>query len=270
MQALAASAARMPSGTQRALLMDEQLGEAAMRHAKALGISLAVPTEASMSEVFTFEHGDAFGNRIEAIDPDYVKALVFHSDDMPDEQLNIQMRRLVTLSDWLTARGRRFMLEVLIQPTQAQVSEGVVGATFEDGPRADATCRAVAAFHRAGVEPTIWKLEGFALPEFYEQVVDACRTEGREAELVVLGRGQDTEAVGQWLTAAAAADGCIGFAVGRTIWQTPLTDLWRGRASEEEAVATISENYLNLCHIYVEARQSSAELWPERHRAKRS
>ena len=58
----------------------------------------------------------------------------------------------------------------------------------------------------------------------------AARAGGRDSVgCVVLGAGADEVTVAHWLRVAAAVDGFIGFAIGRTIFWEPLTGWLAGR-----------------------------------------
>jgi myo-inositol catabolism protein IolC len=68
-------AASMPGPGQLGILVDEQLGADVARAAKTHGFVLAMPVEVSGAPRLTFEYGDAFGQHIEAFDPDRVRVL---------------------------------------------------------------------------------------------------------------------------------------------------------------------------------------------------
>src|ERR1700756_4628894 len=105
------------------VLVDEQFGSDIPEHAKAQGLKLAMPVEKSGQDEFDFEYGDDFGEHILKFDPDFSKVLVRFNSDDPDVELNRrQLARLKTLADWLHERDRKFLFELLVPATEAQLA----------------------------------------------------------------------------------------------------------------------------------------------------
>jgi 5-dehydro-2-deoxygluconokinase len=104
-----------------------------------------------------------------------------------------------------------------------------------------------------GIEPDVWKLEGFEEAKDYEKVLKAIKTDGREnVNLVVLGRGANEEKVEEWLKTGAKeewfevgskVEGVIGFAVGRTVFWQALEKFHNGEIGKTEVIQTVSENF---------------------------
>src|SRR3954466_11833161 len=103
------------------VLVDEQFGSAVARKAKAAGILLAMPVEKSGQAEFQLEYGDDFGQHIEAFDPDFSKVLVRYNAEGDRDLNRRQTRKLAALSDWLHARRRKFLFELLVPATPAQL-----------------------------------------------------------------------------------------------------------------------------------------------------
>jgi hypothetical protein len=76
-----------------------------------------------------------------------------------------------------------------------------------------------------------------------------------EAALLMLGRGASLDQVRSWLTTAARAGGCGGFAVGRSIWLAPLTAHLAGRADRAVTVARIGMTYQSLTRVFAQAAE---------------
>jgi myo-inositol catabolism protein IolC len=130
------------------------------------------------------------------------------------------------------------MLELLMPATREQE-----GPMYDTDLRPSLVVDEVRAIREAGVTPGAWKLEGFERREDCEAVSAVAG-----APCVVLGRGQDDEAVGRWLRAAGGVDGWAGFAIGRTIWWDPLRRLVDG-GSREGAVAAIAASYARFVEV---------------------
>jgi 5-dehydro-2-deoxygluconokinase len=246
-----------PSAT--GALVDEQYGEPAdiPAQVKGRGLKLAMPVEKSGQAEFDFEYGDAFGLHIERFDPDFSKVLVRYNPDEGAEINARQAERLRRLSDWLHARDRRLLFELLVPAAEAQLN-----AVGGDSDRYDAELRpglmvrAIAELQDAGVEPDVWKIEGVEERSDCERIAATCRREGRDGVVcVVLGRGADDARVDHWLRQGAPVEGYVGFAIGRSIWGDPLEGFIDGTLSRAAAAEQISVNYLRFVDVYRSARR---------------
>jgi 5-dehydro-2-deoxygluconokinase len=240
------------------ILVDEQFGDEILRDAAKCGYTTALTVEKSGQDEFDFEYGDDFAAHIEAFRPNFAKVLVRYNPE-GDAALNgRQMARLERLSSYLHRSGRRFMFELLVPPTPAQLGRfNGDKAQYDLELRPGLLVWSIREFHDAGIEPDVWKIEGVALREDCARVVDAAREGGRaEVGCIILGRGEDDRKVREWLATAAGVPGFIGFAVGRTTFWDALTD-WRAKTiSREAAVAEIARRYREWTDIF-EAAQTS-------------
>jgi myo-inositol catabolism protein IolC len=235
------------------VLVDEQFGSNIPQQAREHGLKLAMPVEKSGQDEFDFEYGDQFGAHIEKFDPDFSKVLVRYNPYGDAGMNERQLRRLKELSDWLHARDRKFLFELLVPATDGQL-ESVEG----DSDRYDAELRpalmreSIEHIQNTGIEADIWKIEGVDAREDDEMLAQAARSgSGREAvACVVLGRGASTEKVEQWLQAASPVEGFIGFAIGRSIWWDALKGWLANELEREAAAAQIAENYLHFIDVY--------------------
>ena len=247
-EALARGAPRRSAG----VLVDEQFGAEVARKAKAGGVLLAMPVERSGQAEFQFEFGDEFGRHIEAFDPDFSKVLVRYNA-AGDRALNRrQAERLAQLSQWLHERGRRFLFELLVPATPAQLDACGGRAGYDRALRPSLVMQAIDELQHAGVEPDIWKIEGLDAAVDCARVVEQARSgDGRQAvSCIVLGRGASVERVLSWLAIAAPVAGFIGFAVGRTVWQEALQKYVADTRSRAETRGAIADRYLQMVHAY--------------------
>lgn len=247
-------------GDAAGVLVDEVFGAEVARRARAAGVTLAMPVEASGRNVFDFEYGGAFGEHIERFDPTFAKVLVRYNPDDPAGNAK-QTARLRTLSDWLRARGRQFLFELLVPATDEQLTTvSRDGGRYDRELRPNLVTRAIMELQAAGVEPDVWKIEGLDSREDCIQVVNQARAGGREAvRCIVLGRGANETRVEQWLRTAATVEGFYGFAVGRTIWMDPLLAYRRGDIDSTTTVDQIADRYLRMIAIYTSARATTNE-----------
>jgi myo-inositol catabolism protein IolC len=237
-------------------LVDEQFGGEVPRRAKEHGIKLAMPVEKSGQNEFDFEYGDDFGAHIEKFDPDFSKVLVRYNPDDPDTELNKrQVQKLKRLADWLHENDRKFLFELLVPATDAQLEQaGGDSDRYDAELRPELMRRAIAQIQDAGVEVDIWKIEGVDERSDAEMLAQQTRVGGRDGVVcVLLGRGASDDKVDHWLRQAAPAEGFIGFAIGRSIWGDALTGYIDGSLEREAASKQVAEKYLHFLRVYEEA-----------------
>jgi myo-inositol catabolism protein IolC len=239
------------------LLVDEQYGADIARKTKAAGAALAMPVEKSGQAEFDFEFGEDFGRHIEDFDPTFAKVLVRYNPEGDRELNRRQAERLRRLSHWLHERGRKFLFELLVPATSAQLERvGGDGARYDLEIRPGFVVDTIRELQAAGVEPDIWKIEGLDRREDCVRAAEQARAGGRDGvACIVLGRGADEARVAHWLEQGAGVPGYIGFAVGRTLWWEELKNYVAGRLEREEAARRVSDNYRRMIDAYA-ARSS--------------
>jgi myo-inositol catabolism protein IolC len=236
------------------VLVDEQFGGDIPEEARAEGLKLAMPVEKSGQNEFDFQYGADFGAHILKFNPDFSKVLVRYNPDDPDTDLNQrQLSRLKELADWLHAHDHKFLFELLVPATDAQL-ESVGGSSerYDTELRPELMRRAIEDCQKFGVEVDIWKIEGVDEQSDAAMLAEQARTgEGREGvTCVLLGRGASTEKVEEWLRAASPVQGFIGFAIGRSIWWDALKAFLDKELDREAAAAKIADNYLHFVNVY--------------------
>ena len=147
-----------------------------------------------------------------------------------------------------------FLLELLVPASDAQLaSVGGDATAYDRDVRPGLAVEVMAAVQGAGVEPTLWKIEGLETVEAAQQVVAAARAGGRDADCIVLGRDAPQERLDHWLEVAAGTDGFVGFAIGRSIWKEPLEQYLTDR-DEATFLEVVGQNYLHYVRTYLNAR----------------
>ena len=241
------------------VLVDEEFGAEVARFARDAGLTLAMPVEQSGRDEFDFEYGDEFAQHIEAFDPAFAKVLVRYNPDGDDEMNRRQSVRLARLSRWLRERERRFLFELLVPATAAQLDQ-VAGDRdrYDRELRPALVVRTIAELQNADVEPHIWKIEGLDAREDCERTVAQARAGGRDdVTCVVLGRGASVDRVADWLRQAASVPGYVGFAIGRTIWLDALSEHLAGRLDRTAVIDRIAHNYRQMISVYAAAAVST-------------
>src|SRR5262245_46431562 len=118
----AAVAAGVPKD-RAGILVDEQFGAAVLRQATRDGFITSAPAEKSGRDEFEFEYGDEFATHIEVFDLTFCKVLVRYNPE-GDKALNQrQASRLQRLSEYLHTHNRKYMFELLLPATPAQLHQ---------------------------------------------------------------------------------------------------------------------------------------------------
>ncbi|HSZ45192.1 MAG TPA: DUF2090 domain-containing protein [Streptosporangiaceae bacterium] len=247
------------------VLVDEEFGAGVARRAKAEGSPLAMPVEKSGQDEFAFEYGADFGAHIEEFDPTFAKVLVRYNPEGDALVNRRQTAQLATLSRWLRKHDRKFLFELLVPATTAQLDRfDGHQRDYDRKLRPGLVVEVIDAMQSADVEPDVWKIEGLDDERDCEAVVAQARTGGRDGvTCIVLGRGADEPQVIEWVKIGAAVDGFDGFAVGRTLWEDALQDFLAGRASREEAVDQIAGRYRDVIDAYRSAEKPPRQLVTE-------
>ena len=235
------------------VLVDEQFGGDVPEQARAHGVKLAMPVEKSGQDEFDFEYGDRFGEHIERFDPDFSKVLVRYNPDGDEAMNERQLARLKRLSDWLHQRDRKFLFELLVPATEAQLQQaGGDDERYDSELRPELMRQAIEEIQGAGIEVDVWKIEGVEEREDAAMLAEQARSgSGREGvKCVVLGRGASTEKVDRWLAAASPVEGFVGFAIGRSIWWDALKAFLEQQLARDRAAAQIADNYLRFTNVY--------------------
>ena len=236
------------------VLVDEQFGGDIPTQARAAGLKLAMPVEKSGQNEFDFEYGADFGAHIETFNPDFSKVLVRYNPDDPDTEMNQrQLGRLKELADWLHAHDRKFLFELLVPATDAQL-ESVGGSSdrYDAELRPELMRRAIEDIQNSRIEVDVWKIEGVDEQSDAAMLAEQARSgPGRGGvTCVLLGRGASTEKVEEWLRAASPVEGFIGFAIGRSIWWDALKGFLDKSLDREAAATQIADNYLHFVDVY--------------------
>jgi myo-inositol catabolism protein IolC len=236
------------------IVVDEQFGCDIPARAREQGVKLAMPVEKSGQREFDFEYGEDFGAHIERYDPDFSKVIVRYNPEDGDPDLNARQRaRVKTLSDWLHARERKLLFELLVPATEAQL-EYVGGdrARFDTELRPKLMRAAIEELQNGGIEVDVWKLEG--VRESADAAMLAEQTRAGEARghvvCTVLGRAGSDEQIDHWLAVAAPVEGFVGFAIGRSIWWGALRGFLLQRLPREQARNQIASNYRRFIDVY--------------------
>ena len=239
---------------QAAILVDEEYGDKIIQDAINQKYNVILTTEKSGQKEFTFEYGDEFERHIEKYKPSFVKALIhYNPNDDPLSKMR-QQQKLEILSNYCHQNSYKFLLELLVTPTEQQF-KSVNGniELYDTQIRPDLTVKAIQELQNSNIEPDIWKIEGMESQDSYKIVVlQVQKGERRNVGIVISGRGEVQDKVKEWIKAGRKIKGVIGFAVGKTIFWEPLIEYKNGKIEKEKVIETVSSNFLHFYHIFVE------------------
>jgi myo-inositol catabolism protein IolC len=241
------------------ILVDEEFGADILRDANRNEYVTALSTEKSGSNEFEFEYGTAFAEHIAAFGPTFAKVLVRYNPENDATLNRRQSARLKQLSDYCRAADQRFMFELLVPATKAQM-DLVLGdeQTYDRRIRPELMLQTIRTLQEAGVEPDIWKIEGLDRRQDCERIVQTARRDGRDdVGCIVLGRGADETKVAAWLETAASVPGFIGFAVGRTTFWAAVADYEAHNMTRQEASTRVAERYCEWATIFERSHLSA-------------
>jgi len=241
--------------TDAGILVDEEFGTPILRDAAAHGYTTALSTEKSGVDEFEFEYGDAFAAHIDKFHPTFAKVLVRYNPE-DDAAMNArQASRLKRLSDYCWGGDTRFMFELLVPATPAQLARaGNDAGRYDREIRPGLMIEAIRTLQDAEVEPDVWKIEGLDLRADCEAIVGVARRGGRdEVGCIVLGRGADENKVVGWLEVAASVPGFIGFAVGRTSFWDAIAGFEAGTLTRADAATRIAKRFAEWTAIFQRA-----------------
>jgi 5-dehydro-2-deoxygluconokinase len=243
------------------VLVDEQFGspDDIPARAKESGLKLAMPVEKSGQDEFDFEYGDDFGAHIETFDPDFAKVLVRYNPTDRAEVNGRQLTRLKRLSDWMLAKNRKFLFELLVPPTEAQLKRfGGKTDRYDAELRPELMAWTIEELQHAGIEVDVWKIEGIDDRDDARMLAERTRRRGRDGVVcVLLGRGASDEKVDSWLVQAAPVPGFVGFAIGRSIWWDALKAHLDGSLERDASARRIAEKFLHFIRVYEDAEHGA-------------
>jgi myo-inositol catabolism protein IolC len=253
-QGLAAARFELDAG-RPGVLVDERYGAAVQTAAQHDSVVLAVPVERSGRTDFELEYGDDWLTHLQDSGADYAKILVRDNPAFDAGPRRAQLRDLKVLSDGLRAAGVPLIYELLVPATDEQLDQVAQSAqAYDQDVRPGLVERVIADNQEAGIEPTLWKVEGLETADAARAVVQQARAGGRDdVGLIVLGRDAPPERLTRWLQIAAPVEGFVGFAIGRSIWESAVAEHQQGKLDDAGVVEAIKQEYLRYANIYCEA-----------------
>jgi 5-dehydro-2-deoxygluconokinase len=232
-----------------AILTDDIYGKTVIDQAKHDGTPLIYTLEKSGQPSLVFQHED-WKDRVIANKPEWIKTLVRYNPEANRADLDATLVNLKIVSDFAHEHNVPFMIEPLVQPTEAQKDI----PDFDHATRRELTARMIHEIYNAGVFPTVWKIEGSDVIEFYNDAADAIKQHDADARIVVLGRNETIDTVSKWVGIGAQNDYVIGFAIGRTVFLDAVKKYLSKEISKDEAIKEIGTNFYTIYKAFINAK----------------
>lgn len=234
-----------------AILCEEQFASEILEDARRSGYITILTTEKSGSSEFKFQYEKDFRWHIDKFKPTFTKVLLRYNPSDSSDLKQRQKENLKLLSDFSHENGYKFLLEVLVIPTEEQLLRAGSREAYDENLRPLLTKEIIIELQNFGIEPDIWKIEGLDKEEDYKEIVNAARSRGRiDVSLVILGRGANEEKVQQWLSLGAKVTGVVGFAVGRTAFWDALEKYYKKEIGQQTVIETVSNSFQRYCKIF--------------------
>ena len=218
-----------------ALLMDHQYGSEAIAEAAHDGIDVGTPAE----KAGAFPLAWATEPFTRSLTGRFVKVLVRHREDYPEDVQKHHIAKLLELQQWCRAADKPLVAEVLV-PRDGEPEEA-----FESAGRPAMLASFISACYRHGLAPAFWKIEG-TLSDAGARAIDAAGRERPDGRQLSLGTAASLAAIAAWFAAARKSPSAAGFAIGRSIYWDPCRGFLTGRSTAAEAVERICTNYLEV------------------------
>ena len=236
-------------GGRAGVLVDEQYGQDVVDEAMRDPIALAIPVEASGHDWFALQWPESWLEHVHRINPDYVKVLVRDNPAFDRAERYAQFDQLAKVSKALESAGIPLLYELLVPATEYQLASlgGVADGAldrYDREVRPELVVRVIADNQDAGIEPTLWKVEGLDTVDAARAVAAQARAGNRDTDLIVLGRDAPVDRLDRWLHVASQVDAFVGFAIGRSIWEDPIRDWVNHGLGDQPTADHIGNAYL--------------------------
>jgi myo-inositol catabolism protein IolC len=201
------------------------------------------------------EYGEYWRTHLRASRPDYAKVLVRDNPEFDRDPRREQFAALRRVSQALSELGIPLLYELLVPATDEQLaSVNGDAARYDRDVRPELVTAVIADNQAAGVEPSIWKIEGLETPDAARSVLAQARADGRgNVDAIVLGRDAPAERLYHWIEVAAPIDGFVGFAIGRSIWEDAVRASHHGQLDDEATSRDVRDRYLDFALHYLTA-----------------
>jgi 5-dehydro-2-deoxygluconokinase len=224
------------------IIIDGRYGADSLARVTGSGAWIARPVELPGSIPLEFEAGDNVGLELRSWPQEHVvKCLAFyHPDDNPKLRQN-QEATMLALYQACRATNHELLLEI-IPPSDSDVAE-------------DTLARALDNIYVRGIFPDWWKLPPQATTAAWTQIAAVIEKHDPLCRgIVLLGLGASEDELKRGFELASGQPLCKGFAVGRSVFQSPAEQWFAGEIGDNDVIEQVGANYSRLI-----------QLWAQRH-----
>jgi len=224
------------------IIIDGRYGANSLARVTGSGAWIARPVELPGSIPLEFEAGDNVGLELRSWPQEQVvKCLAFyHPDDDPKLRHN-QEAKMLALYQACRATSHELLLEI-IPPADKDLIENTLA-------------RALDNLYVRGIFPDWWKLPPQATTAAWAQIAAVIEKHDPLCRgIVLLGLGASEDELKRGFELASGQPLCKGFAVGRSVFQSPAEQWFAGVIGDNEVIEQVGANYVRL-----------VQLWEQRH-----
>lgn len=218
------------------ILVDDSLGRDALHAASDHDIWIGRPIEQSGVFPLALEEGPDLGSRLAEWPANHcVKVLAPLRLDDSEQIIRHHEETLIRLADACRNTGHEFLLEIINGQHD--------GKPVEPEQILDLLER----LYEIGIYPDWWKLEPVNDAAFWRKAGAITKMRDPDIQgIIVLGKAMDNEHLYDVFKAARSEETVRGFAIGRTIFNTPAEEWCAGRIEDGAAKQMMVDNFRAL------------------------
>ena len=182
----------------------------------------------------------------------------WHRDD-PASRKQHQLGALHEFCEIISDADAELLLELLIHPRPPKTAGTKMAPAWEDTVLPDLQQTAVAEIQDSGIFPVLWKIEGHSNAKEAARLDALVGSARPDASVLILGGGSDVTGLREAFSCRAGNERFRGFAVGRSIWQAPISALCLGEVTQAAAQRAISDNFLAVIEAFESADRVTVE-----------
>ena len=224
------------------VIIDGRYGADSLARITGSGAWVARPVELPGSRPLEFEAGDNVGLELRSWPQEQVvKCLVFYHPHDDSKLRQNQEAKMLALYEACRATNHELLLEI-IPPSDTEVVE-------------DTLARALDNLYVRGIFPDWWKLPPQATTAAWAQIAAVIEKHDPLCRgILLLGLGASEDELKRGFKLASGQPLCKGFAVGRSVFQSPAEQWFAGTIGDNDVIEQVGANYARL-----------VQLWAQRH-----
>ena len=244
---------RVPAHADTAILINRGHKRIAAEAAGS-GVAVAIALEESGRRTLRAEAAPAVLHKeMQELRADFGKVLVRWRPDDPASSKRGQIAALRQIDDLVRGAGARLLLELLIPPAPHETTGPEPDRAWAETVLPRLQRDAVEEIVGSGIAPALWKIEGHSNTEAAGELAALVGSARPEASILVLGGGSQIADLRQVFSCRAGSERFNGFAVGRSIWQSPVEALCRGEITVAEARRAVGDSFLAVIDAFESA-----------------